>query len=318
MRIIRTWILHMSSPFDPDAGVVPFVTASGYSHVLASSEAGEGKPPATPPDIGLSVFVCARNEAARLPQCLEHLRFADEIVVLLDRSTDASAEIARALADRVVEGIFPLEGPRRAAALAACRGAWVLEIDADELVPPELAEEIRLLLQGAPKADWFLLPVDNYVGGRCVRHGWGGSFGTSAVARLYRRGGKAWGMERVHPAARLLGTPGGRLRHALRHEVDTDVSDMLRRLDRYTQLNAQDLQAGRRRHGLLSHAFRGLRRFWKCYVARRGYREGDWGVMIALMAAFYPILSELRARLEPAIPVNPCRSAEQSAGESAA
>lgn len=255
---------------------------------------------AYPPGCTLSVFVCARNEAARLPACLGHLRFADEIVVLLDRSTDDSAAIARVLADRVIEGEFALEGPRRAVAQAACRGDWVLEIDADEIVTPELAAEIRELLAAGPRGDWFLMPLDNYIGERRVRHGWGGSFGTSAVARLYRRGSKAWGMEQVHPKARLLGKSGGRLRHPIRHEVDTDVSDMLRRLDRYTRLNASDLQAGRRRHGLVSHAFRGFRRFWKCYVTRRGYREGDWGVMIALMAALYPVLSELRARLEPA------------------
>ncbi|WP_421988586.1 glycosyltransferase family 2 protein [Roseococcus sp.] len=284
-------LIHDAAP----TGVPDSVWTAPAPGIRREEISGEGRREGS-----LSVFVCARNEAARLPECLACLRFADEIVVLLDRSTDASVEIAHALADRVIEGTFPLEGPRRATAQAACTGSWVLEIDADELVTPELAREIRALIAGGPGADWFLLPLDNYVGGRCVRHGWGGSFGTSAVARLYRRGSKAWGMQQVHPKARLLGKPGGRLQSPIRHEVDTDVSDMLRRLDRYTQLNAMDLQNGRRRHGLVSHALRGARRFWKCYVTRRGYREGDWGVMIALMAAFYPMLSELRARLEPA------------------
>ena len=73
---------------------------------------------------------------------------------------------------------------------------------------------------------------------------------------------------------------------------------------------------GARRKGLVSHAFRAVRRFWKCYVTRRGYREGDWGVLIALMAALYPVLSELRARLEVAEP-SP-RAAADSPGASAA
>ncbi|MDB5414033.1 MAG: glycosyl transferase [Rubritepida sp.] len=249
----------------------------------------------------LSVFVCARNEGSILSACLSHLRFADEIVVLLDRSDDQSSVIAHALADRVIEGAFPLEGSRRAAAQAACSGDWVLEVDADELIPLEMALEIRAAIACPSAADWFLLPLDNYVGERRVRHGWGGSFGTSAVARLYRRGAKVWGEQQVHPTTRIAGKFGGRLQHAIRHRVDDNVSDMLRRLDRYTQLNAADLQGGRRRHGLVSNLFRGIRRFWKCYVTRRGYREGEWGVLIALMAALYPLLSELRARMEPTL-----------------
>ncbi|RAI57164.1 glycosyltransferase family 2 protein [Roseicella frigidaeris] len=254
----------------------------------------------------LSAFVCARNEEAELADCLRNLRFADEIVVLLDRSTDGSAAIAERLADRVIEGEFPLEGPRRAAALAACSGDWVLEIDADERVTPALAAEIRAIAAAPARADWYLVPVDNFIGGRRVRHGWGGSFGTSAVARLYRPGAKSWGEERVHPGARLQGRSGGRLQGRIEHFVDRDISAVIRRLDRYTLLRAADLQrGGGARHGLASHAFRGLRRFWKCYVTRRGYREGEWGVLIALMAALYPLLSELRARIEAAEPADP-------------
>lgn len=247
----------------------------------------------------LSAFVCAHNEAERLPACLERLRFADEIVVLLDRCTDASAEIARTMADRVVCGAFPLEGQRRAAAQDACTGDWVLEIDADEGVTPALAREIRGLLASDPAADWFLIPVDNHIGTHLVRHGWGGSFGTSAVGRLYRRGAKTWQDQRVHPTARLAGRQGPTLGHALQHQLDSDISDMLVRLDRYTRLRAEDLRESRTPlPSLASDSFRGLRRFLKCYLSRRGYREGGWGFLIALMAALYPILSNLRARLE--------------------
>lgn len=246
----------------------------------------------------LSAFVCAHNEEANLAACLRLLRFADEIVVLLDRSTDGSAAIAHALADRVIEGVFPLEGPRRAAALAACTGDWILEVDADEHIPTQLAEEIRAAITAPRAADWYELRVDNYIGDRLVRHGWGGSFGTSAVGRLYRRGVKSWKGENVHPKIRMQGRFGGRLPTPFLHRVDTDVSDMLRRLDRYTRARAIDLRKQKRRPGLISHGFRGIRRFWKCYVLRQGFREGGWGVLIALMAGLYPFLSELRARIE--------------------
>lgn len=248
--------------------------------------------------IKLSAFVCAHNEEARIAACLERLAFCDEIVVVADRCTDRTEMIARDMGVRVVTGIFPLEGDRRAVGAATCRGDWILEIDADEEVGLDLSMEIRALVSSSPRGDWFSLPVDNYIGERLVRYGWGGSFGASAVTRLYRRGVKAWGQERVHPTVRFIGVGGAPLRHPLRHKVDDDISDMLRRLDRYTKLRAQDLADRGVRQGLWSNAFRGVRRFFKCYVTRKGYREGNWGVIIALMAAVYPFLSVVRARLE--------------------
>jgi glycosyltransferase involved in cell wall biosynthesis len=245
----------------------------------------------------ISAVLCVHNEEARLEACLRRLAFADEIVVLLDRCTDRSEAIARRHTSHIIAGQFPLEGPRRACAVAAASGDWVIEVDADELIGPELAAEIRALIDAAPKADFFQVPIDNYVGDHLIRHGWGGSFGTTSVARLFRRGVKRWGNERVHPTVRFDGVEGRILGHGIKHEVDTDIGDMLHRFERYTALRGQDL-ASRPRGGVLANAFRAVRRFYKCYVTRKGYREGDWGVLIALLAALYPLISTLRARLE--------------------
>jgi glycosyltransferase involved in cell wall biosynthesis len=246
----------------------------------------------------LSVAVVAHNEEAQLAACLAQLGFADEIVVLLDRCTDGSREIASRFTDRILEGAWEREAPRRQAAVAACSGDWVLDVDADERVDPELAAEIRSVVANSA-ADWHLIPVDNYVGERLVRWGWGAFFGRSAHAGLYRRGVKTWSDDRVlHASVNLAGQQGARLEARLAHFVDRNISDMLRRLDRYTTLRAQDL----RRSGDIGSYTHNLRRiatrFWKCYVSRRGYREGAYGFLIALCAALYPILSYLKARLE--------------------
>lgn len=246
----------------------------------------------------LSALVVARNEETRLPDCLASLTFADEIVVVLDRTTDRSAEIARGFGARVLEGAWEIEGDRRNAGLAACTRDWILEIDADERVPAELAAEIRAVIATTP-FDRHPVPVDNWIGSRLVRHGWGGSFGRSAVACLFRRGSKRWGRQRVHPVVTWSGMEGPRLSHAIQHFVDGDISDMLRRLDRYSSARAADLLETGDIGTLGGNLRRLVSRFLKCYLSRGGWREGGWGVLIALCAGLYPLLAHLKARLEP-------------------
>jgi glycosyltransferase involved in cell wall biosynthesis len=243
----------------------------------------------------LSGLVCVHNEEARLAECLERLAFCDEIVVVADRCTDRSEAIARKMGARVVSGIFPVEGLRKEAGVAACRGDWILELDADEAVTPALAREIRETMARST-ADWHQVPVDNYVGAQLVRHGWGGSFGASSVARLFRRGVKSWKSERVHPGTIFTGVYGGRLHNAILHKVDDDIADMVQRLNRYTALRGQDLADSGKIKSLWDDLFRGVRRFYKCYVSRKGYKEGDMGFLIAVMAGLYPLLSNLKAR----------------------
>lgn len=244
----------------------------------------------------LSALLCVHNEEQRLHACLSALSFCDEIVVVADRCSDGTEAIARQYGAHVVSGIFPIEGARKHAGLARCTGDWVLELDADEGVSPAFAREVRETIARDDGADWYQVPVDNYIGDQLVRHGWGGSFGTSSAARLFRLGVKSWKSERVHPGAKLDGVYGGRLKQPLRHMVDEDIGDMFARLSRYTALRAQDLADSGKIKSIPDDAFRGVRRFFKCYVSRKGYREGDLGFLISLMAGLYPILSNLRAR----------------------
>jgi glycosyltransferase involved in cell wall biosynthesis len=247
----------------------------------------------------LSSLVVARNEEARLADCLSGLTFADEVVVVLDRCTDGSKAVAERFADRVIEGGWEREGDRRNAGIAACRGPWVFEVDADERVPGPLAEEIRALIE-LGEYDIFDVPVDNYVGGRLVRNGWMAAIGTNAAPRLFRKAVKRWGNERVHPHLDVTGRQGPRLTNAIVHLAANDISDLLLRLDRNTTWRARDL-VERGEIGSFPNAVRKIfSRFWKCYLLRRGYREDGIGFVIALCAALYPVLAHLKARLEPA------------------
>ena len=246
----------------------------------------------------LSILVIARNEEDKLLSCLSKLRDGDELIVLLDRSKDNSSQIAKKFNAKVIEGDWPNEGKRRNFGLSQCAGDWILEIDADEHVSPNLIKEIKKKIKNA-KPGYFLIPFDNYIGERKVRYGWGASWGVSAAPRLFSKGSKTWSTDQsIHPSVKLMGKKGW-LENRINHYVDKNFSDMIKRLDRYTMMKAEDLRSnGRKNPPLYVTIRRGITRFYKCYFLRKGYKEGKWGFIIAIMASMYIILSYVRAELE--------------------
>ena len=194
------------------------------------------------PEPRLSVLVVARNEAANLEGCLASARFADERVVVVDAaSQDATLEIARRHAERVSVRAFDNFADQRNAALGLASGDWVLAIDADERVTPELAAEIRGRL-----ADPRLACVGFRVPIRA--RSWAGRSGYSGTQqdnplRLFRRDRGRW-TGRVHETVAIEG-PIGRMQRVLEHRTLPNVRVFLGKIDHYTTLEASDLYASR-------------------------------------------------------------------------
>lgn len=246
----------------------------------------------------LSALVVAHNEEARLAACLKRLTFADELVVVCDKCSDATPAIARSFGAQVIEGSWDIEGDRRNTGIQACSSDWVLEVDADEHVPPALAAEIRDVI-AITSFDWHEILVDNYIGDRLVRHGWGASYGKAAYPGLFRKGAKVWGRDRVHPSLTWVGRKGPMLHNRLDHYVDRNISDMIRRLDSYSTAKARDLRdQGQTWGSTASNLRRLVSRFFKCYVRRGGWKEGGYGFIIAVCAGLYPLLSHFKAKYE--------------------
>jgi glycosyltransferase involved in cell wall biosynthesis len=212
---------------------------------------------------------------------------------VLDRSSDRSREIARGLGARIVEGAWELEGDRRNAGIEACRGAWILEIDADERVTPALAAEIARVLPGAPPGS-FGIGYNNHIGSRRIVHGWGAYNGVNQKSALFSKGAKIWGPQRVHPKIELIGKRQ-RLEGRIDHYVDASLADTFDRLNRYTTLAAREARATGDLPRLLPSLRRIFSRFFKSYVSRRGYREGVYGLALALFSALYPIMTYVKA-----------------------
>lgn len=242
----------------------------------------------------LSCLVVARNEEAMLPDCLASLNFADQLVVVLDRTTDGSKAIAEKAGALVIEGAWESEGARRNTGIDACTGDWILEVDADERATPEVASEVRSHIRSA-KNGLYLIPIRNVIDGREVRHGWGAYNGAASAPRLFSKGDKIWGPERVHPSL-TTGPKHGSLKHGLIHLVDRDISDMIDRMNRYTDLMARDAVEKGTVPSLGAALRRIVSRGWKSYIARKGYKEGYYGVALAFFAASYSLLIHLKAR----------------------
>lgn len=245
--------------------------------------------------VRLSALVCVQNQDAQLSECLRRLSFCDEIVVVADRCTDRSQEIARRHGAIVIDGIFPLESQSKTAGVEACSGDWILEIDPDEVVDAALAWEIRAVLQMRPAGDWYELPIDNYVGETLVRDGWTGALSARREARLYKRGLKAWEPRRVNAPAVMAGQSGGALTGAIRRTLGRDVGGLMERLNRLTALNAEDMADDGRVGGVASGLAGGVSAFFRGYLARGGWREGRLGLLTALLSALYPMVSLMRA-----------------------
>jgi glycosyltransferase involved in cell wall biosynthesis len=245
------------------------------------------------PDRTLSLLIVARNEAGRIGDCIRSGQgAADETVVVLDRSDDDTVQIAERMGARVVSGAWPDEGERRTAAIAACTGDWVLELDADERVSAALAAELPRAI-ASDAADYYIVPFHNHVGGRWVRHGWGAYNGVAAKGLLFRKGAKQWKGGTVHPAIAFTGRRGQLAGH-IDHYVDDDFTAMFDRLNRYATAAAADALARGEMPGALSTLRRFFSRFLKSYVQRRGYREGRFGVALGLFSALYPVLTHLK------------------------
>jgi glycosyltransferase involved in cell wall biosynthesis len=219
----------------------------------------------------VSALVLAREEAANLPGCLASLRWADEVVVVVDpASRDGTEKLARERADRVIVRRFDTFAAQRNAGLDAATADWVFAVDADERSSPAQAAEIRDRLRG-PEAG-FRVPIRSEILGRPFAYS-----GTQCdrPLRLFRRDSGRW-VGDVHETVELRGAVG-ELRTPLSHATLPDMRTFLAKLDRYTTLEALQAHREGRSPRTADWTVRPLWTFAKLYLGRQGFRDGAEG-----------------------------------------
>jgi glycosyltransferase involved in cell wall biosynthesis len=236
--------------------------------------------------VKLTVTVITRNEAAHIGAALDSVAWADERIVVDSRSTDDTAAIARAHGARVELRDWPGYSDQKNAAAALASHDWILSIDADERVTPELGAEIRALLAHGPSARGYRVPrVTRYLG-RWIR---GTDWYPDYQLRLYDRRAGRWNGRRVHESVALDGPPGV-LRHELQHFAYRDISHHLETIDRYTTLAADQWHAEGRRTSALGVLVHSQLAFLRNYILRGGFKEGAPGLIISILNAYYVFL----------------------------
>ncbi|MFM8831643.1 MAG: glycosyltransferase family 2 protein [Spartobacteria bacterium] len=239
---------------------------------------------------GISAFIVCKNESAAIERCLASLSWCDEIVVVDSGSTDSTLEICARQNCRISHREWTGYVEQKSHALSLCTQRWILNLDADEEVSPELREEIRAMLErdaagGVREEGFELLRVVFYLGRWWRKGGWH----PERRLRLARRERVTWHGEEPHEHARVQGAVG-RLRGELRHYTYRDIADHVARLNAHSSAAALALFKKGKRAGLVDLFVKPKARFWKFYLLRKGYREGLPGLLVGVMEAFYVFL----------------------------
>ncbi len=250
-----------------------------------------GSPDVSPP--GLSVCLLARDEEAELARCLAAVSWADEIVVVVDdRSQDGTESLARRLATRVERKPYAGDVLQKRYCTSLARNDWVLILDPDEVVRPELSASIQAALASSSAGDSAGQPVAyrlnrvTYHLGRWIRHG---DFYPDWKLRLFRRSRAHFAGQDPHGRVEVDG-PVGVLSGELEHYSYRDLADQVARIQFFSDQAAQARVDQGLAFRLRDLVLRPPGRFLRSYLLKQGFRDGLPGFVISVASAFYVFL----------------------------
>lgn len=230
----------------------------------------------------LSAVVITRNNERTIRRCIESLQWLDEIIVVDSGSTDPTPELCRELGAHVhITPDWPGHGPQKNRALDLATGDWVLSVDSDEWVTPELRAEIQRTLASLQHDPGYAIPRRSSFCGRFMKHsGWWPDY----VVRLFRRDAGRFTDDHTHERLVVKGRIG-RLREPLMHEAITDLDQMLGKMNGYSSASAHMKLKQGARATLFTAVAHGAWAFFRTYVVRRGFLDGREGFILAVANA---------------------------------
>ena len=229
----------------------------------------------------LSVAIITLNAASQLEDCLKSVRFADDIVVIDSGSSDGTQALAERFGARVIAQEWLGFGPQKQFAVEAAHHDWVLCLDADERVSPELASAIKNELKNPSTAAFRFARCNRFLG-RYLKHGEGYP---DWSLRLFDRRQARWSTDAVHEKVETLSVVGA-LPGDLLHESAESLAAYLTKQNRYTTLAAEMALAAGKRASFPRIALSPIVRFIKFYFFRQGFRDGLPGLIHIAIGCF--------------------------------
>jgi (heptosyl)LPS beta-1,4-glucosyltransferase len=231
----------------------------------------------------LSVTLITLNEELHIRDCLESVRFADEIILVDSGSRDRTLSIAGEFKVRIFQEPWKGFAGQKNSAQEKAQGPWILNIDADERVTSGLRSEIVHTLNREDRCAGFRIPRRNYFCGQWIRHG---GWYPNCQVRLYRKEAGKFVPREVHEQVEVAG-PVGTLSAPLEHYTYHSISDYLQRMDRYADLSARQYLKEGRKVSWPEILFRSFFTFNKMWVLQRGFLDGANGLVLAALYSFY-------------------------------
>ena len=232
----------------------------------------------------LSVVTIAFNEERNIVDCLNSVRWADELIVVDSGSVDLTVDLAKQFPAKVMQMEWRGYGATKNEALQHASGDWVLWLDADERVTPELAKEIQQIVkENTSKVAGYTVARRAFFLGKWIKHcGWY----PSRVTRLFRRQLGKFSETKVHEQLVLEGSTG-QLRNDLLHYTDPDLHHYYQKFNRYTSLAAEDLRAAGKRFSWFDLVVRPPFVFFKMFILRLGFLDGIHGFILSVASMSY-------------------------------
>ncbi len=247
----------------------------------------------------VSVTIITFNEEENILKAIQSVAWAEEVIVVDSGSTDKTIELAQSLGAKVFHNPWPGYGQQKNYAQQLATHDWILNIDADERVSPELAAEIQesLVHSEAKKTYGFYFPRMTFYMGRWIRYGgWYPNHLVRLVNRLFAR----WTEPNVHEELCVNGNVMG-LSHPIHHYAFSSIQEQVLTNLRFSHLGSQDLKKTGQGASILRLILKPMGKFMETYVIKRGFLDGLPGFIISVNAAHsmflkYAYLSEADIR----------------------
>jgi glycosyltransferase involved in cell wall biosynthesis len=232
----------------------------------------------------LSACIISYNEEEKIEDCLKSLEgVADEIVVLDSLSEDSTKEIAKRYTDKVFEQAFLGHVEQKNLAVSKASNDWIISLDCDERLTPELRDSILSIKDKLDKADAYKMARRTYYVYRWLNHCWYPDY----KIRLFNRKSAKWGGVNPHDRIEVAGDNVITLKGDILHYSFNSISEHVRTLDNFTEIGAQEIIKSGKDVQLWAPWLRGFWTFFKLYLLKRGFLDGYAGLVVSVLSGMH-------------------------------